>query len=531
MSQQYIRGPVCGTDNCPSRLYRSVDGLKMCQYGHVLEGEIEINDDNEGGLGDGVMTRRLGLKVGELSGKLELRRGRISDDKHLGPKRLTGNQGKEIHLRALQIILKLQLKHLIKELFPHDEKFAKELLMVVKANWIKTLDSYIAKDNRDSDTFSVKASTRLPGVLDTVFVLYYSVLKLNFYPLYLTDLIHLIRLDKIPVFNTVRLLPKFYQDRIPIRTRYALQLYRFNEGIFYRKFGVFSKKFPVLLVPLKSINYYYPFLLKQFQEVLLLPNSIELFVLTNNLIRKIDYKFNYNHTQSPGGRGLITPCKYMPDILVVCFMIITIKIHFIYVNNKIDYKAWLNNLSKLDFNSTDFTMFDCNSSNDLIYDLINWSDEKINNYCNYLNYIFIPNQSSELSNELSNELLIAQLNQSYQVKRSNTNQAAITLERLFQIFDYDSIESESNGANTSFDIPDINLEHYLSSYSREDLERTNYKDIFIIENQLFERYCRIFNIDKPSFYSHYQYLELLIKQYLKGNELTQEPSQSNGDKV
>lgn len=59
----FIRGPICGTDNCPSRLWRIIDGRRTCQYGHVMEGDVEFNDDEDdlNGLGAGVITRRLNL--------------------------------------------------------------------------------------------------------------------------------------------------------------------------------------------------------------------------------------------------------------------------------------------------------------------------------------------------------------------------------------------------------------------------------------------------------------------------------------
>ena len=56
----YIRGPVCGVSNCPSRLWRIIDGRRTCQYGHVMEGDVEFNNE-EDEVNAGVVTRRLNL--------------------------------------------------------------------------------------------------------------------------------------------------------------------------------------------------------------------------------------------------------------------------------------------------------------------------------------------------------------------------------------------------------------------------------------------------------------------------------------
>lgn len=534
MSQQFIRGPVCGIDNCPSRLYRSVDGLKMCQYGHVLEGEIEINDENEGGLGDGVMTRRLGINVNELSGKFEAKEVRQQGKRIRESKRLSGNQGREILLRALQLTLKLQLKCLIKELFPQDESFIKELQMVVKTNWIRVLDNFVGKDNKNNHhSFILKPTTRLPNVMDLVFILYYSVLKLNYYPIYVSDIVRLVRLNRIPVFNTINLLPKHIQEKLPTRSSRTLQIFRFTEGYFYRRLLRFSRKATLLTVSLKSVNYYYPFILKQFQEVLLLPNSIELFMLTTKLISKLEYKFNYNVFFDPELKkkleGVHETRKCNPDIVLVCFIIIVVKIHFIYnEDNKIDYKAWLNNMSKLQFNDDDLSIFDSNPSHELIYDLVNWSDEKINNYCNHLNNIFVQSTTTTSPTTLNGERINDENGTSTQVPHimqlgeDKSNQTGVMLSRLLQIFNYESIQRNSSSTNTSFEVSDINIDEYLSSYNEEKIKKITYKDIFIIEDQLFEKYSVMFNINKMSFYTHYMHVESLIQQHLKKHPIDED---------
>ena len=44
---EWIEGPVCGEDNCPSKWYRIVHGLYECSNGHVGKIVEEEGDANE----------------------------------------------------------------------------------------------------------------------------------------------------------------------------------------------------------------------------------------------------------------------------------------------------------------------------------------------------------------------------------------------------------------------------------------------------------------------------------------------------
>lgn len=71
----YIRGPVCGVDNCPSRLWRVINGRRTCQYGHVMEGDVEFNDDDDNVNVMSTMTRRMNLTtnaVGSFQSNLSM---------------------------------------------------------------------------------------------------------------------------------------------------------------------------------------------------------------------------------------------------------------------------------------------------------------------------------------------------------------------------------------------------------------------------------------------------------------------------
>ncbi|EGV66409.1 Pol I core factor CF [Yamadazyma tenuis] len=471
MSQSWIRGPVCGIQNCPSRLYTSSDGHKICQYGHVLEGDIEINDDD----GEFTQTRRLQMKVNEVGNLVHT--SQVDHGHKRESKRFTGDHAKEVCLKCLQIILKAQVAAIVKEMYHNDVIFRSELTTVVKLNWTKLLESYIRRDSFNTDDgdvprFHIKPRTRLPGVLDLVFVVYYSILQLNCYPIYLSDLIKLVASNKVPALRTHHILPKQYVARLGSEYHATLHLQYLTEHLLYSAHKTVYKRLAIKNLS-RSINYYYPFILKIYFEELLLPNAMELFVMVDALMAKLRTKFTFPRIQ-----------KHMvPDVLVVCLMIIVVKIHFAYLNNKMDHQEWINNVASVntDNNKLDFV----NKSNkESVFNLAEWSDSKISTYCSYLNDIYLK------SNVQTNE-------------RSHQN--AIMMDRLFQIFSTDESEFPSSAPSE-----DTDLNTCLKSYAKADLQRITPKEIHVIEDFLFVKFAGMFHMSIDKFYKHYDYAEQLV---------------------
>lgn len=104
LSAAWTRGPRCGVQNCRSRLWRTVNGQKACQNGHIREGEIDMEEDEDAffGAGGRRMTMGGGASQMQMPGNLKTE-----------STRLYGAEGLALQLKCFQLILKLQIKWLI----------------------------------------------------------------------------------------------------------------------------------------------------------------------------------------------------------------------------------------------------------------------------------------------------------------------------------------------------------------------------------------------------------------------------------
>lgn len=129
----YIRGPICGVGNCPSRLWRIIDGRRTCQFGHVMEGDVEFNDEDEDATNAGVVTRRLNLTTnatGNFQSSFntsQLQSSQIEE----GGKKIFGPEARILFIKSLQFTLKRQSRWLVEE-YNLPQEFDK----VIKIIWI-----------------------------------------------------------------------------------------------------------------------------------------------------------------------------------------------------------------------------------------------------------------------------------------------------------------------------------------------------------------------------------------------------------
>lgn len=429
MSQSYIRGPVCGVDNCPSRLYRSTDGQRICQYGHVVDGDLEFGDDDD----NFAMTRKINLQFGDRGNLVHKANNPLAlREKSM---QLSGGPAKECHIKCLQIVLKKLLYSIVEQLYNNDQEFLKQIEGVVKVNWAKFLDSLLSpysintydtdRNGHEVPQFNVKPTAKVPNALDALFIIYFSILQLDLYPIYLTDLVDLTTSGRIPLLKTLHLIPLKLLYQLPYNYAHALQVTLFTPDTFMKHYSRVAKK--ICSLQEISITYYYPFIFKTFFETLLLPNSFELFVMVNNLANLLKLKLKFPVSKRKNKDTYLT--HILPEVMVTCLIIMVIKIHFIYQELNIDYQKWFNNLSNINIDNDKFEFLN-KFDKESIYNLVNWSETKINNYCNYLNAL-------DAKHEVS-----LQLNKSYQ--------GSAMINRLFQIFDNKEpankypVEEESN---------------------------------------------------------------------------------------
>ena len=241
----YIRGPVCGTDNCPSRLWRIIAGRRTCQYGHVMEGDIEFNNEEEDAASTGVTTRRLNLTTnasGSFQSSLNLSQMSLSQ-KATKVQKAYGREARKLFLKSFQYILRRQCQWLQKE-----KQFPTEYPHVVKCIWLQYLNNLSRMDSSSPrDSFAVtgmvdhserfsssqggdifrdpgpwqdsrgeegeQAETRL-NICSTISILYLASLHIG-YPVYVCDFLGWISSIKFPYYKSNLILPKDWRMRLP----------------------------------------------------------------------------------------------------------------------------------------------------------------------------------------------------------------------------------------------------------------------------------------------------------------------------
>ncbi|ODQ63309.1 hypothetical protein NADFUDRAFT_53579 [Nadsonia fulvescens var. elongata DSM 6958] len=146
----YKRGPRCGLKNCPSTLWRVLDGQRVCQYGHIKEGDLEIaEEDDDAFLNLGRKINVPGL--GSYSSAIGVIKG---DDEGVW----YGKEGNALYMQCLQLILRTQVRWLIEKqgIRPELEGVVKDLwsLYISRSNFAKTKFEHedSDQDNAEEDS-------------------------------------------------------------------------------------------------------------------------------------------------------------------------------------------------------------------------------------------------------------------------------------------------------------------------------------------------------------------------------------------
>ncbi|CAI1513341.1 hypothetical protein SEUBUCD646_0J01800 [Saccharomyces eubayanus] len=403
----FIRGPVCGADNCPSRLWRIIDGRRTCQYGHVMDGDVEFNDDEDdlNGLAAGVITRRLNLTTNatgsfqssQLSNsQLLLQQQRRSHKKF---KKLIGHEAKLLFLKSFQFILKRQTRWLIDEMH-----FPAEFDHVVKIIWLKLL-----KTINDQPREELRLRLHMAS---TVSILYLASTHLSL-PVYTCDYIKWICTTKMPYFQASELLPKSWRTRLP---NYYISIL---EGSISPFNGQLCNKIALTCGTIqfnKSFNSQVScqgLLLKLVMQYALPP---EFYFYTKQIIefQETDIKnlalwerIDERHTG---------PISNHAELRIISYFMLTI--HWI-ISFDQDHRyplKWILELSSsLTRHSTTRESIDRNIVN-VVYpdkstsnDYFQWSDEETLQFLNWMEKQFLPTQTRSLDDESgSNDMTIDQ---------------------------------------------------------------------------------------------------------------------------
>ncbi|RLV96009.1 RNA polymerase I-specific transcription initiation factor RRN7 [Spathaspora sp. JA1] len=456
----WFRGPVCGTDNCRSRLYRSSDGLTICQFGHVLEGAVEFNDDQDQAI---VSTRRLNAAVAmDARGSYTSSQQARQSTQSLGERseRLFGSEALSVYYRCLQILLKYQLNVFIK-LFC-SESMTKDLTCLVKSNWMDVLsDVHKSEDDGHIDT------------LDLIVIIYISSLQLQAYSIYTSDILDHILSNEIPYVRTLHLVPQELLDKLPTLFHNRLQPYNLpTKNQIYKKLKITLGRVQMdMTIP---TSFYFPFIFKTCSQTLILPNSPDLFMSTYKLLQLLEVNsFTINYTAKK--TNIYFPS--IPEIYLSSIMVFIIKLSF--YNNKYSINNWLTNLSNLE--STDFISDETN--------LLDWSDSKVENYCDWIYDSIIPKK--------------------YKLNESNSTLSTLD-KRLFQIFklekdDEDNIDKPTTTASTR-----SILNHTSSDNSNQDFQK--------LEQELLTRFSKLLGLDIQDFSKCYQGIIKEVRKKTKVNQ-------------
>lgn len=501
MSQRsWVRGPICGVDNCRSRLYRSSDGMKICQYGHVMDGNIEINDDQDENF---VSTKRLNIQVTGVGG--DFGSSSVVGSQSTSIKtdnKLYGKEGRTLYYKCLQILLKKQTNSIIDTML--DPGIKNEFEFVIKAYWIKllTYQMDIQSTIEENTNRNLKqARNRLPMALDIISIIYLAAVKLRYHPIYTSDIIAKIKSNQIPYAKCLHLIPKKLLDKLQSFYFQLLQPYKlpvsneFYESI--QTVGAIVCENSIdhyLEIPL---NYYYPFIFRILSGTLILPNALDVFIIFNTLFEKLSPKLAILF---PSKESKLTPkLTSFPDLKLVSLIILTVKLNFIYDISPVGFSSWLENLCKYELNN------EHSFQTTRIIDLTIWSDSKIDKYCQWIYDNLVPKLTKLDSIE----------------ENPSTEELSAMDKRLFQIFDYSdlqdipkTVKKRKLDPKQHLEPSNISIKDSIVNMGEGRFHKFKLKDVEKIEEKLFGMFSEILGVKTALLVDCYNLIELEVKKFI-----------------
>ncbi|CAM9011169.1 unnamed protein product [Wickerhamomyces anomalus] len=425
MSNSWIRGPRCGVDNCRSKFYRSVDGRRICQFGHVNEGHIEFNDDDDDNF---IVTRRLNIPTVTtgLSQASQITPGLQKDE---AKRKLYGAAGRELYYKCFQCVLKSQIKSLI-----NDHGLPEILEVVVKRYYVQYISMLndidtVEKSNgkldddddeeeeehgeyRDSEGFTTQDTsftndtsnedhefgfTKLPTHIDSLALCYLGCRYLNL-PIFINDFVQWTTTNRIPYMRASFNVPKVLRDKLSMGKVRSFEPKRppLKGDLCF----AISKVATSLNLNHLELNYE-PLLFKAIKELILSP---QIYFATKKFLKlkliKLDIK---------PFKGTKTAQSYInefPEIKLISIIISITKLYFINgsVNENqptYDWKKWKELLGNLDLDQDDDNKNFHNVLTQLLLsknsslEVIDWDEEKTNKYLDWFTHKIVNTQATE----------------------------------------------------------------------------------------------------------------------------------------
>lgn len=133
MARAWRKGPRCGVENCPSRLWSTVNGVQQCQNGHVRHGVETIEDEGE--------TLALGSRIRQRHDRVREQAAMVIASQRAESEEVYhGEEAARIVRRLVQDLLKAQVAWLVRS-----KHAPPELNQTVKALWSLVLDDSITQ--------------------------------------------------------------------------------------------------------------------------------------------------------------------------------------------------------------------------------------------------------------------------------------------------------------------------------------------------------------------------------------------------
>lgn len=426
--QAWFIGPVCGVDNCRSRRYVTRDGLTICQLGHVADGNIELNNEEED-MG-GPITRRLNVvNVDSHGAYMSQSKTQSQGLSTLKNHKLHGKDAFDLYLKCLQLLLKAEYEIFI-ELFFGEE--CPDLLLIVKTNWIKILEKAFADyDKKHTSTQNSNRAAKMPSLLDIIALLYLSTLQLRYKPVYLSDIIPKLQNNTIPFVRTLHLLPDKYL--VQLLTVYQILLQppkvlipgALDNSIRSMANILYQNDIKI------HINYYYPYIFTTLKHQLKFPNLIDLFNFTVEFCDLLEYTptLILNKSNSKD----IVGSQEFPEIKIASILVFVIKTSFIFKisdSKRVNPILWLKYFDKFEkANNPNFYTKVTDK------DILNWSDDQTQEYFDWIHNEIAPKKN---------------------ITTNGFDDKLSTMEKqLFKIFDYDTVLDPIDRKNMISPAPEI----------------------------------------------------------------------------
>ncbi|OBA23451.1 hypothetical protein METBIDRAFT_9714 [Metschnikowia bicuspidata var. bicuspidata NRRL YB-4993] len=279
MSQtKWIRGPICGIDNCRSRLYKRDAGRKFCQFGHIAEGDLDIEDEDGESY---TQTKRLNIHFTDTGFGSQASSKATNDASilaNLGDKRLYGTDGLVHQYKCFQYILRDVTPKVVRHLYGAFGSTAVESLIAAADPILKLLWVRFVKQTFGNTT---------PSVSELYILIYLALRQLNRYPVFIDQYIEMVSQNKVPVLNALSLLPPDMRILLPVSSAAVFSPSKvLVEDAFYVLLAKWSTDLDLRNVCATPLDYSYPIVFKLLTD-LRIPHAPQLLAVYHELALEI----------------------------------------------------------------------------------------------------------------------------------------------------------------------------------------------------------------------------------------------------